>query len=69
MKVVTSAKFDEPTFENGLVKLQSKQGDVPEFVESCKFIDREHNLVYILNGPLKERILSNSSKRKVELRR
>lgn len=66
MKVVTSAKFDEPTFERGLVKLMPKKlGAIPEFVESCKFIDQENNLVYFLNGPTKERVLSNSSKCKL----
>lgn len=69
MKIVTSAKFDEPTFENGLVKLQPKNGEYPEYIETCKFVDQDNNLVYFLNGPTKERVLSNSSKRKVELRR
>lgn len=62
MKVVTSAKFDEPTFENGLVKLMPKNGKIPEYIECCKFVDQERNLVYFLNGPTKERVLSNSSK-------
>lgn len=65
MKVVTSNNYAEPTFENGLVKLESMRGAEPEYVQKCKYVDKVRNLVYFYNGPLAEKTLSKSSCRKV----
>lgn len=65
MKVITSINYEEPTFEKGLVRLESKRGDEPEFVAECKYVDKVRNLVYFYNGPLALRTLSKSSGRRV----
>lgn len=67
MKVATSKKYESPTFENGLVKLTPKQGSAPEYVAKCKYVDREQDLVWIMDGPTQERVLTHSSKRKSQL--
>lgn len=67
MKVVTSKKYESPTFENGLVKLTPKQGGVPEFVEVCKYVEKEQDLVWIMHGPTQEKRLTPSSMRKSQL--
>lgn len=62
MKVVTSAKYEEPTFESGMIKLTPiRNGSYPEFVQKCKWVDRERNLVWLLNGITSERILLKTS--------
>lgn len=66
MKVVTSATYHEPTFERGMVRLvRLKAGSYPEFVDSCKWVDKSTNQVFIFEGLTKERILTNGSKKRL----
>lgn len=62
MKTITSTKYQEPTFERGLVRVVPISGKgEPEYYEKCKFVDRAENQVWILNGLMKTRELIRSS--------
>lgn len=64
MKVVTSVKFERPTFENGYVKLIPIRGGTPEFTTTCKWVDRLHNEVWICNGATEQMELTRESVQK-----
>lgn len=52
MRVVTSAKYETPSYDRvkKMIKLVRKGFDIPEFTESVKFVDREHNKVYFYSA-------------------